>query len=40
MRVREQAWAREAESRIDAYDADEIGSESWDELKERLRKQA
>ena len=38
MRVREQAWAREAESRLAAYEAGEIGSVSWDELKERLRK--
>ena len=40
MRAREQAWAREAESRLDAYEAGELGSETWDELKHRLRKQA
>ena len=39
IRAREQAWAREAESRIDAYDAEDVHSESWDTLRERLRKQ-
>ena len=39
MRNREQGWAREAESRLDAYNAGKIESESWDQLKERLRKQ-
>jgi putative addiction module component (TIGR02574 family) len=38
IRAREKAWAREAESRLDAYNAGEIESKSWDELKSRLRK--
>ena len=29
IRAIEEAWAREAESRLDAYDAGKIGSESW-----------
>ena len=35
----EKAWTREVESRIDAFDAGKIGSISWDDLKEKLRKQ-
>jgi putative addiction module component (TIGR02574 family) len=34
----EQAWAQEAESRLEAFQAGNIGSESWDDLKENLRK--
>lgn len=40
VRAREQAWAREAESRIDAYNAGRIESVSWDEVKSRFRGQA
>ena len=36
----EKAWAYEAESRLDAFDAGKIGSDSWDELKEKLRKKS
>lgn len=40
VRAREQAWAREVESRIDAYDAGKIESISWEEVKSRFRGQA
>ena len=36
----EKAWAQEAESRLDAFDAGKIGSDSWDDLKEKLRKKS
>ena len=36
----EKAWAQEAESRLDAFDAGKIGSDSWDDLKENLRKKS
>lgn len=38
MQAIEQAWAQEAESRLEAFQAGNIGSESWDDLKENLRK--
>jgi putative addiction module component (TIGR02574 family) len=38
MRAIEQAWAQEAECRLEAFQASNIGSESWDDLKENLRK--
>lgn len=34
----EKAWAQEAESRLEAFHGGNIGSESWDDLKENLRK--
>jgi len=33
----EKAWAQEAESRLAAFDDGKIGSDSWDELKEKLK---
>ena len=40
LRAREQSWGREARSRLDAYDAGKIDSESWDDFKQRFRRQA
>ncbi|MBN1686597.1 MAG: addiction module protein [Spirochaetales bacterium] len=37
IQILEKAWAREAESRLDAFDDGRIGSDSWDELKEKLK---
>ncbi len=37
IQILEKAWAQEAESRLDAFDNGKIGSDSWDELKEKLK---
>ncbi len=37
IQILEKAWAQEAESRLDAFDDGKIGSNSWDELKEKLK---
>ena len=36
IRAIEDAWAREAESRLDAFDAGKIESEPWNSLREKL----
>ena len=36
----EKKWAQEAESRLAAFDAGKVGSDSWNDLQEKLRKQA
>jgi len=38
IRRREKKWAAEAQSRFDAFEAGDIGSDSWFELQENLRK--
>ena len=40
IQILEKAWAQEAESRLDAFDNGKIGSDSWDELKEKLRQKS
>ena len=37
LRERERKWARVGETRMDAYDRGQLGSESWDDLKGRLQ---
>lgn len=34
----EKAWAQEAESRLDAFQNDNIDSQSWDDLKDNFKK--
>jgi putative addiction module component (TIGR02574 family) len=34
----ERAWVQESDSRLQAYDAGEISSVSWQELRERLQR--
>ena len=40
IQILEKAWAQEAESRLDAFDNGKIGSDSWDELKKKLRQKS